>query len=108
MIAVVQTFGDDLTWHPHVHALVNRGGWDTSDAWAPVPFVDGEAAALVFRHRVFSFLRAQGLLSEERARLLLSWRHSGFSCAQHGYRLPGESPGGRRSHRPERSARAFS
>jgi hypothetical protein len=28
MIAVVQTFGDDLSWHPHVHALVTRGGWD--------------------------------------------------------------------------------
>jgi len=29
---------------------------------------------------VFSlFLQAEGLLSEERTRLLLSWRHSGFS-----------------------------
>ena len=45
MIAVVQTFGDDLTWHPHVHALVTRGGWDRAGQWAPVPFVDGEAAA---------------------------------------------------------------
>jgi hypothetical protein len=24
MIAVVQTFGDDLSWHPHVHVLVTR------------------------------------------------------------------------------------
>jgi hypothetical protein len=81
MIAVVQTFGDDLTWHPHVHALVTRGGWDASGEWVAVPFVDGEAAALVFRHRVrvFTLLRGEGLLSEERIRLLLSWRHSGFS-----------------------------
>lgn len=28
MIAVVQTFLDGLTRHPHVHALVTRGGWD--------------------------------------------------------------------------------
>jgi hypothetical protein len=28
---------------------------------------------------VFRFLQAEGLLSEERTRLLLSWRHSGFS-----------------------------
>jgi len=79
MIAVVQTFGDDAGWHPHVHALATRGGWDRAGTWAPVPFVDGEAAALVFRHKVFSFLQAEGLLSEERTRLLLSWRHSGFS-----------------------------
>ena len=45
----------------------------------PVPFVDGEAAALVFRHKVFAFLQREGLLSEERTRLLRSWRHSGFS-----------------------------
>jgi hypothetical protein len=79
MVAVVQTFGDDLSWHPYVHALVTRGGWDRGGQWTPVPFVDGEAAALVFRHRVFRFLQAEGLLSEERTRLLLSWRHSGFS-----------------------------
>jgi len=79
MIAVVQTFGDDLSWHPHVHALVTRGGWNRAGQWVGVPFVDGEAAALVLRHRVFSLLRGEGLLSEERIRLLLSWRHSGFS-----------------------------
>jgi len=79
MIAVVQTFGDDLNWHPHVHALVTRGGWDRDGQWTPVPFVDGEAAALVLRHRVFRFLQAEGLLPEEPTRLLLSWRHSGFS-----------------------------
>jgi hypothetical protein len=79
MIAVVQTFGDDLCWHPHVHALVTRGGWDRAGQWVPVPFVDGEGAALVFRHKVFAFLQREGLLSEERTRLLLSWRHSGFS-----------------------------
>jgi len=79
MIAVVQTFGDDLGWHPHVHALVTRGGWDRTGTGVPVPFVDREAAALVFRHKAFSCLRAEGLLSGERTRLLLSWRHSGFS-----------------------------
>jgi hypothetical protein len=36
------------------------------------------AAALLFRHQVFSFLQAECLLSEERTRLLLSWRHSGL------------------------------
>ena len=75
----MQTFGDDAGWNPHNHALSTRGGWDRAGQWCAVPFVDGEAAALVFRHRVFSFLHAEDLLSEERTRLLLSWRHSGFS-----------------------------
>jgi hypothetical protein len=28
MVTVVQTAGDLLAWHPHVHALASRGGWD--------------------------------------------------------------------------------
>ena len=27
MVLVVQTAGDLANWHPHVHALVSRGGW---------------------------------------------------------------------------------
>jgi hypothetical protein len=93
MIAVVQTFGDDLNWYPHVHALVTRGGWDRSGAWTPVPFVAGEAAALLFRHKVLAVLTREGLLDEERARLLLSWRHSGFSVHTSVTVPPGDGEG---------------
>jgi hypothetical protein len=44
-----------------------------------VPFVDSEAAEKIFRHEVMLFLKDEGLLSEERTELLLSWRRSGFS-----------------------------
>jgi hypothetical protein len=44
-----------------------------------VPFIDSGAAEKVFRHKVMRFLKDEGLLSEERAELLLSWRRSGFS-----------------------------
>jgi hypothetical protein len=79
MIVVVQTFGDDAGWNPHIHALATRGGWDREGAWTPLPYIDQLAAAELFRHKVFSFLRADGLLSMGRIELLLSWRHSGFS-----------------------------
>jgi len=45
----------------------------------PLPYVDEHAAELLFRHKVMSLLQGEGLLSEERTRLLLSWRHTGFS-----------------------------
>jgi hypothetical protein len=41
--------------------------------------VDEHAAELLFRHKVMLLLQGEGLLSEERSRLLLSWRHTGFS-----------------------------
>jgi len=79
MVAVVQTAGDLANWHPHVHAIVSRGGWTRDGRWIPIAFVDEASAELLFRHKVIRLLQGVGLLSEERTELLLSWRHTGFS-----------------------------
>ncbi len=79
MVTVVQTAGDLANWHPHVHALVSRGGWNRGGEWVPVGFVDEHSAELLFRHKVMRLLQGVGLLSDERIELLLSWRHTGFS-----------------------------
>lgn len=79
MVAVVQTFGERVNFHPHVHAIVSRGGWRKDGTWIPVAYADPAEAEKVFRHHVLSFLRKRGLIDEERVRLLLSWRHTGFS-----------------------------
>jgi hypothetical protein len=79
MVAVVQTAGDLANWHPHVHALVSRGGWTRDWQWIPLAYVDEHAAQLLFRHKVMRLLQGVGLLTEERTELLLSWRHTGFS-----------------------------
>jgi len=81
VVSVVQTFGDRANFHPHVHALVTRGGWSRSGEWIPVPYVDERAAEELFRHKVLGMLRGKGLLSEERIEVLLSWRRSGFSAS---------------------------
>jgi hypothetical protein len=80
MVSVVQTHGDMLGWHPHLHAIASRGGWAADRSFTPVPFVDAQAAEQVFRHRVITLLRDEELWTEERIELLLSWRHSGFSA----------------------------
>jgi hypothetical protein len=79
MVAVVQTAGDLANWHPHVHALVSRGGWTGDWQWVPIAYVDENAAELLYRHKVMRMLQGEGLLTEERTELLLSWRHTGFS-----------------------------
>ncbi len=66
MVAAVQTAGDLANWHPHVHALVSRGGWTRDWQWVPVPYVDEHAAELLFRHKVLRLLQGAGLLSDER------------------------------------------
>ncbi len=79
MVAVVQTFGSNINFHPHVHAIVRRGGWTKAGQWVAVPWVDPKAVELLFRHKVLSLLRQAGLIGEPRIALLLSWKHTGFS-----------------------------
>ena len=79
VVAVVQTASDLGNWHPHVHPLVSRAGWSVDGEWIPVAFVDERSAELLFRHKVIRLLQDEGLLSDERTQLLLSWRHTGFS-----------------------------
>jgi hypothetical protein len=52
MVAVVQTFGERVNFHPHVHAIVSRGGWRKDGSWVAVAYVDPGAAEKVFRHDV--------------------------------------------------------
>ncbi len=79
MVSVIQTFGDRINPHPHVHALVSRGGWTRDERFVPLPYVDPLAAQRLFRHKVFTFLLREELITEHRLELLSSWKHSGFS-----------------------------
>ena len=77
MVAAIQTSGDLMEWNPHVHALAPRGGWNRDGEWIPIPYLDTKAAELLFRTKVLDFLKAEGLLTEQRIELLDSWQHSG-------------------------------
>ena len=75
MVAAIHTSSSDLRWHPHLHCLASRGGWDRDGVWHPVPYVDTHAAEMLFRKKVLTLLSGEGLLSEERIELLDSWKH---------------------------------
>ena len=87
MVSVVQTFGETARFHPHVHALCSRGGWNAAGQWLPVPYLDHRNAEALFRHRVLLLLKTHQLISDERIALLLSWTRSGFS-ADDSVRIP--------------------
>jgi hypothetical protein len=76
MVAAIHTSGDIGEWNPHTHAIVPRGGWNQDGSWVPLPFIDTRAAELLFRSKVIVFLKADGLLTDERIHLLDSWRLS--------------------------------
>jgi hypothetical protein len=86
VIAAIQTFGDRINLHPHLHYLVTEGG-----AFHKIPRIDDSRLAEIFAREVLAFLVGRELLSPEWAERLLSWPHSGFNV--HGGRGPGPCPG---------------
>jgi hypothetical protein len=79
MVIAHQSFGDHLRWNPHFHAIVLEGGFDDEGTFFYIPFSGLQSMVEVFRRWVIKLLVGRGLLNEDFARNLLSWRHSGFS-----------------------------
>ena len=90
MIASIQTFSDNLAWNPHLHCVVSRGVWLADGQWIPVPYIDTHAAEILFREKVFRLLQEHDLLSDERIKILRSWRRSGFSIDNDLYLYPSD------------------
>ncbi len=75
----MQTFGDLVTFNPHIHALVADGVFMPSGTFRVLPPLPADALAEALRHKVLTFLCAEGRLDPELAGRMLKWRHSGFS-----------------------------
>ena len=78
-VGFIQTAGELLNWHPHVHLLVSDGVFDREGAFERFTFFDAQLIERLFRAEVLRLLMDRGLISQEVVDNLLSWRHSGFS-----------------------------
>jgi hypothetical protein len=79
VIAAIQTFGDRLNLHPHLHFLVTEGGEDSEGRFHHLAeFQDGLLAEF-FKREVFSLLLRQELISEVLVEKIAGWRQPGFS-----------------------------
>ena len=106
-IAAVQTFGDYLGFHPHIHILAATGLIDKENHFHLLPVEKRrgpeafwteaelepagrtrragranqniEALTELFRHRFIQTLLDEKLISQRKARQLLAWKNSGFS-----------------------------
>ena len=90
----IQTFGDRINLHVHLHFLVTEGGVDeaavspvlmnrkrfmSAGVFHKIPRMDDSRLAEIFAREVLEFLVRKELLSQEWAELILSWPHSGFN-----------------------------
>ena len=78
VIAAIQTFGDRINLHPHLHFMVTEGGVDEAGVFHKSPRIDDARLASLFAREVLADLVRKELLSPEWAQRLLSWRHTGF------------------------------
>ena len=79
IIVAVQTFGDRINFHPHLHLLLTEGGVDRAGIFHRLPRLDDARLAEIFGREVLALLVSKGLLSPEWAERILSWRHTGFN-----------------------------
>jgi hypothetical protein len=79
VIAAIQTFGDRINLHPHLHFLVTEGGVDEAGLFHKIPRIDDSGPAEIFGREVLADLVRKELLSPEWAERILSWRHTGFN-----------------------------
>ena len=63
LIIARHTFGEGARFHPHLHAIVTGGGWDTDHRWRSVFGWDRPVLRELFEIEVFRFPRERELLS---------------------------------------------
>jgi len=80
VVLSVQSYGDRLNLHPHVHAIAGRGVWSADGSFEAVPALDTQPLMLLFRHRLLKNLLAAGRISQTTIDILNRFHHPGFSA----------------------------
>jgi ribosomal protein S27E len=79
VVASIQTFGQKINLHPHIHCLVTEGGEPGEGTFHRVAELQDSLLAEFFKREVFALLLGEELISPEIVEMIASWRHSGFS-----------------------------
>ena len=93
MVGAIQTFGQLVHFHPHMHALVTEGVFLPEGTFMPLPKLATEPFLRLWEQEVFALLLAEGKISEEVVANIRSWKHSGFSVDQSVWLEAGDQQG---------------
>lgn len=93
MVAGIQTQGELLHWHPHLHCLVTCGAFTKDAEFLEVAEVDTERVLQFWEERIFALLVKEERITEDVVDEMRSWDHSGFSVDQSVHLPAGDSAG---------------
>ena len=82
MVAAIQTHGELLHWHPHIHTLVTCGAFTPEGEFLEVPELDMDRLHAAWREAVFALYLAEDKIESEVVENMRTWPHSGFSVDQ--------------------------
>ena len=93
LIAAVQTHGELLHWHPHIHMLVTCGAFSPEGKFLDVAELHTEALRTAWQEAVFALYLAEEKIDPEVVENMRTWPHSGFSVDQSVFLPAGDGPG---------------
>ncbi|MBW6500295.1 MAG: transposase [Bacteroidales bacterium] len=79
VVAVIQTFGDRINFHPHIHVLVTEEGTAPAGAFHHAGHFHDDVIQEIFIHEVFSLLVRKKFIGLPLVQKILRWRHTGFN-----------------------------
>jgi len=82
MVAAIQTHGELLHWHPHIHSLVTCGGWTPQGEFLALAEFDKQRLHAAWQEAVFALYLAEEKIEADVVENMRTWPHSGFSVDQ--------------------------
>ena len=77
-IVSIQTAGEFLNWHPHLHVLAPAGAFRMDGCFVHSSVFDTVVLRGLFQANVLSLLLKERMISPELVERMKDWRHSGF------------------------------
>ena len=80
IVMALHTAGEELKFHPHIHAIALNGAIDKNGDFIQLPSLDTTILESYFQQEVFNRLIAANVIEKELAVDMATWEHSGFSA----------------------------
>ncbi len=87
MVAGIQTFGQLIHYHPHIHAIVTDGAFTPDGTFHCLPKFDNGRLLTAWENKVFKLFLDADKIDQPTIDEMRSWPHSGFSV-DNSVRLP--------------------
>ena len=82
MVSAIQTHGELLHWHPHLHAVLTCGAFTPAGDFLELPELDLDRLEVAWQEAVFALYLAEDRIEPEVVENMRTWEHSGFSVDQ--------------------------